>query len=187
MKKTLILASASPQRRRILKRLGRPFRIIPSHVSERTTEKDPRRMVVLLARRKALAIARLHPEALVLGADTIVVCGGKILGKPRDSAHALRILKLQNGRWQRVYTGVAAASGGGRRVVCEAAMSRVLCRRLPDAQLRVYAGKHMDKAGGYSVSDRRDPFVARVEGDFDNVVGLPLKAVKRVLRRALIW
>jgi len=184
LKLPLILASASPQRRKILKGLKRPFQIIASHVSERSSEKNPRRLVLLLAKRKALAIARRHPGAAVLGADTLVVCRGTIIGKPKDAAHAFRILKLLSGRWQRVYTGVAVAVDGGRRVVGETAVSRVLARKLPDEQLRALAGKHLDKAGAYAVQDKRDPLVSRVVGDLDNVIGLPLKSVRRILRRA---
>jgi septum formation protein len=184
LKLPLILASASPQRRKILKGLKRRFRIIASHVSERSSEKNPRRLVLLLAKRKAVAIARLHPGAAVLGADTMVVCQGQIIGKPRNTAHALSILKLLSGRWQRVYTGVAVAVDGGRRVIGEVAVSRVLARELPEEQLRVFAAKHLDKAGAYAVQDRKDPFVSRVVGDLDNVIGLPLKSVRRILQRA---
>ena len=179
----LILASGSPQRRKLLREAGIRFKIVPSRVSERSREKDPRKLVLLLAKRKALAVARAHKAQVVLGADTIVVCKGQILGKPRDAADALRILKLLNGSWQRVYTGVAVAARGGRVLLQAAVLSRVRARRLPEAELRRLAGKHMDKAGAYAVQDRDDPFIERVEGPFDNVVGLPVDAVRRLLAR----
>ncbi len=181
----LILASGSPQRRTLLKKLRIPFRIVPSRVGERSAERDPRKLVVLLARRKAKAVARRHPGAIVLGADTLVVCRGRILGKPRNPADSLRILRLLNGRWQRVYTGAAVAIDGGSRIWSTAVGSRVLARRLPQERLAALAGKHMDKAGAYAVQDRDDPFIERVEGDFDNVIGLPVEACGRLLRRAL--
>lgn len=180
----LVLASGSPQRRKLLRELGVPFEVIPSRASENSREKDPRRLVQLLARRKALAVARLRPDALVLGADTIVYCRGEILGKPKDPADALRILNLLNGSWQRVYTGVAVAWDGGRGLLGGVAVSRVLARRLPEQTLERLAGKHMDKAGAYAVQDRDDPFIARVSGDFDNVVGLPMRLVRRLYARA---
>ncbi len=158
--------------------------MIASRVSERSSEKNPRRLVTQLARRKALAVARIHPEAVVLGADTLVVCKGRIIGKPKNQASALRILKILNGSWQAVYTGVAVATHGGRKVVSESAISRVLARRLSLEELKSLAGKHLDKAGAYAVQDRRDPFIARVKGAIDNVIGLPLKEVRRALRRA---
>jgi len=178
----LILASGSPQRKTLLKKLRRPFRIVPSHVSERSAEKDPRRLVILLAARKAKAVAKSHPEAVVLGADTLVVCRGKILGKPRDAAHSRRILRLLNGRWQQVYTGLAVAVEGGRICLTGAVKSRVLARKLSEEQLMALAGKHMDKAGAYAVQDKDDPFISRVEGGLDNVIGLPVRAAGHLIR-----
>jgi septum formation protein len=179
----LILASGSPQRRALLKRLRRPFKILPSNVSERSAEKSPRRLVVLLAKRKALAVAKRNPRDVVLGADTLVVCRGKIIGKPRDAADSRRILRLLNGRWQRVYTGVCVASDGGKRALATAVVSRVKARRLDDRTLLKLAGKHMDKAGAYAVQDKADPFIEKIEGPLDNVIGLPVDAVRRLLKR----
>ena len=179
----LILASGSPQRRKLLTEAGIRYKIVPSRVSERSAEKNPRKLVLLLAKRKALAVAKSHPKDLVLGADTMVVCRGQVIGKPKDRKDAERILRLLNGSWQRVYTGVALAAQGGKTVLQAAVVSRVLSRKLPEAELLRFAGKHMDKAGGYAVQDRDDPFVLRVEGPYDNVVGLPVDAVKRLLAR----
>ena len=178
----LILASGSPRRRAILRAAGVRFRVVVSGVDENIAEKRPRRMVRTLARLKALSVAADHPGALVLGADTTVVCAGQILGKPESPADAERMLNLQSGRWQRVYTGVAVARG--RKVWSEVAVSRVKARRLDATALKRLAGKHMDKAGGYAVQDRRDPLVEKIVGDRDNVVGLPMKVVKRLLARA---
>lgn len=180
----LILASASPRRRVLLRRLRLPFRILPSRVSEVSREKVPKRLVVQLALRKARDVARRHPQAIVLGADTLVVCQGRILGKPRNLAHSRRILKILNGRWQQVYTGVAVVWEGGKRSVSRAVESRVLARRLSEAELTRLAGKHPDKAGAYAVQDRDDPFISRIEGDYGNVVGLPLDATRKLLEKA---
>jgi len=178
----LILASASPRRRAILRAAGVSFRVEPSGVDENIKEARPRALVRRLARLKALDVAARRPGALVLGADTIVVCAGEILGKPKDRADAARMLELQSGRWQRVYTGVALARG--RRVWSGVAVTRVKARRLDAEILRRLAAKHMDKAGGYAVQDRKDPLVERVVGDRDNVVGLPMRVVRRLLARA---
>lgn len=178
----LILASASPRRRAILRAAGVSFRVDPSHVDESTKEKDPRRLVVALARRKALEVAARHSGLPVLGADTIVVCAGEILGKPEDLADAVRMITLQSGRWQRVYTGTALVLG--RRVYTDLAVSKVKARRLDAVRLRRLAGKHMDKAGAYAVQDRHDPLVERIVGDRDNVVGLSMRSVRRLLARA---
>ncbi len=136
-----------------------------------------------LALRKAVDVSRKHPEAIVLGADTIVTCRGDILLKPRGLKDSERILKTLNGRWQKVYTGIALSFDGGRITLCRAVMSRVLARRLSEERLQDLVGKHMDKAGGYAVQDSKDPFIARVEGDIDNVVGLPVKDLRLLLKR----
>jgi len=180
----LVLASGSPQRRTLLKGLGIPFEILPSDVSEASKEKSPKRLVIQLSKRKAKAVARLRPDAVVLGSDTIVVCKGEIIGKPKDKRDAVRILKLLNGSWQKVYTGVAIARDGGKRVVAGAAISRVKARRLSDAELARLAGKHMDKAGAYAVQDEDDPLVERIEGDRDTVIGLSMRLVRALLKKA---
>ena len=178
----LILASASPRRRAILRAAGLSFRVDPSSVDENIPEKNPRRLVAKLARLKALEVSKRHPGLLTLGADTLVVCAGEILGKPKDLKDAVRMITLQSGRWQRVYTGVALVKG--RRVYAEVAVSKVRARKLDDTRLRSLAGKHMDKAGAYAVQDRKDPLVERIVGDRDNVVGLPMRVVRRLLKRA---
>jgi septum formation protein len=178
----LILASASPRRRAILRAAGVRFTVDPSSVDENITAADPRRLVVKLARLKALDVARRHPGRTVLGADTLVVCAGEILGKPKDLSDAVRMLTLQSGRTQRVYTGTALVAGG--RVYTDVAVTIVYARRLDPERLRLLAGKHMDKAGAYAVQDRSDPLVERIVGDRDNVTGLPMRSVRRLLARA---
>jgi septum formation protein len=178
----LILASGSPRRRAILRAAGVRLRVVVSGVDENIAEKRPRQMVLKLARAKALAVAANHPAELVLGADTTVYCAGRILGKPESPADAACMIELQSGRWQRVYTGVALARG--RRVWSEVAVTRVKTRKLNAQRLKRLAGKHMDKAGGYSAQDRQDPFIERIVGDRDNVVGLPMRVVRRLLAKA---
>jgi septum formation protein len=158
------------------------FTVDPSGVSENSREKNPRKLVIELARKKAADVARRHPERLVLGADTIVVCAGEILGKPKDAKDGERMLRLLCGRWQQVWTGVAVAAGG--KLYSGAALSRVKARKLPEEKLRALIGKHMDKAGAYAVQDRKDPLVEKVVGDRDNVTGLPMRLVRKLLARA---
>jgi len=158
------------------------FSVDPSTVDENIREKNPRRLVVKLARLKALEVSRRHPGRLVLGADTLVVCRGEILGKPKDLKDAVRMITLQSGRAQRVYTGTALVAGA--RVYTDCAVTMVYARLLGAGQLRRLAGKHMDKAGAYAIQDRRDPLVERIVGDRDNVTGLPMRSVRRLLARA---
>lgn len=179
----LILASASPQRRRLLRRLGLRFRVVPSRAGESSPLRDPRRLVLALALRKAAAAARRYPRAAVLGADTVVYCRGRILTKPSGVRGSRRMLNLLNGSWHRVYTGLVLLRPGlGPLRACIA--TRVKARRLSSSAISRLAGRHLDKAGGYAVQDRDDPFIEEVSGDFDNVVGLPIKTVLRLLQRA---
>ncbi len=184
-RRPLVLASGSPQRKLLLRELGVPFEIVVSNVpeDEDAREKDPVKLVLTLARKKALAVARERPDAIVLGADTTVECRGRILAKPADAEEAFEMLRLLNGRWQRVYTGVALAADGGKTLRSAVAKSSVLARKLPEGELRRLARKHLDKAGGYAVQDKDDPFIARISGDYDNVVGLPMRLVRRLYSR----
>lgn len=107
---------------------------------------------------------------------------GEILGKPKDLTDAVRMITLQSGRSQRVYTGTALVVRG--RVFTDVAVTRVYARLLDADRLRRLAGKHMDKAGAYAIQDRNDPLVERIIGDRDNVTGLPMRSVRRLLARA---
>lgn len=182
MNDPLILASASPRRRAILRAAHIGFTVDASRIKEDIRERNPRRLVVKLARLKAINVARRHPGRLVLGADTIVVCAGRILNKPKNLEDALNMLTLQSGRMQRVYTGTALVAG--RRVYTDLAVTKVYARLLDSDRLRRLAGKHMDKAGAYAVQDRDDPLVARIIGERDNVIGLPMRSVRRLLARS---
>jgi len=182
----LILASASPQRKRLLKEAGIRFKVDPSHIPESNVGKNCRAVVLRLALLKARAVAKRHPDRWVLGADSLVYGKGQILGKPKDAKDALRILRLLNGSWSKVYTGVALVNRRTRMELSGVAVSNVKTRRMPEAWLKRYAHKHPDKAGGYAVQDHDDPFVERVVGPRDNVIGLPVALVKRLLAKAAI-
>ena len=181
----LILASGSPRRRAILKQHGISFRVIVSEVSENHPRPcpPPARLVRILALKKGLAVAKHYPEHLVLSADTLVFVDGKPIGKPRDAKDGARMLRRLSGRWQDVYTGVAVAWAGGRRHFQGVARSRVLFRTLTDDDINRAASQHLDKAGGYAVQEKKDGFVKKITGDYDNVVGLPMRVVKKLLLR----
>jgi septum formation protein len=180
----LILASASPQRKKILSKLDVPFRIIASCVSERSREKNPRRLVLELAEKKARAIARRYPHCWVLGSDTVVVRGKTIIGKPKNQKDSKRILEFLNGRRHKVYTGSVLVLDGGKTLFRAASVTRLCAKKLDTKALSALAGKHMDKAGSYAVQDRKDPFIAKIDGPRDNVIGLHLDAVRVLLSKA---
>lgn len=180
----LILASKSPRRRALLKTLGIAFRVMPSHIGESSRAKSPRIRVQELALRKARSVARKIKEGWVLGADTLVVCGGEILGQPGSARDAYRMLYKLSGTTHTVYTGLAlvdASSGRSRKSV---AKSRVRMKKLPLDVLLKLSQRHLDKAGAYAIQEKRDPIAKVVEGSYDNVVGLPRALVRQLLQRA---
>ena len=165
-----------------MKEAGYRFRVVVSRAKETVPRGVlPSKLVKTLALKKALAVARLHPAAVVIGADTIVYINGHIVGKPRNKNHADRILKELSGAWQKVYTGIAVVQGGGRRRHLGVAVSNVKMRRLNNKDIAWASRKHLDKAGAYAVQERRDPFVEKIVGDYDNVVGLPMRLLNRLL------
>lgn len=179
----LILASASPRRRLLLKKLRIPFRVIPSRISESSSIRQPARLVRELALRKARAVAKMLQEGVVLGADTLVICRGKILGKPRNQKHAYRMLFSLAGTTHRVYTGVSLVDAKTGKSWITHEMSAVRMKKLPPHAILKLARKHLDKAGSYAIQEKRDPIARVVRGSYDNVVGLPVRAVRALLRK----
>ena len=188
----LILASASPRRRQLMETLGLPFRIIPAPGPEvPPDEAEAGRTAWYLSQQKARQVAEAHPEALVIGADTGVGVNGMILGKPRDEADARRMLRLLSGREHQVYTGVSLVRYGVYPTVqsyndTRMAVTKVFFRELTDAEIDSYVatGEPMDKAGAYGYQGRAGLFVERIEGDYYNVVGLPLCLLGQMLSEA---
>jgi len=180
-KVTLILASKSPRRRALLKTLGIPFRVIPSGVSEVSKETRPHRLVQELAQRKAESVAKRLKQGLVLGADTLVILGDQILGQPKDADDAYRMLYRLSGTTHQVFTGVALidSSNGVSRVGY--AVSHVRMKKLPIDTLLRLSHKNLDKAGSYAIQSQNDPIAKVIKGDYDNVVGLPVALVRRML------
>jgi len=183
----LVLASASPRRAELLTAAGFTFDILVADVDEATRPgESPHDYVRRLAAEKAAAtLGRLNREdgqAVVLGADTTVVVGGEILGKPRDSADAERMLRLLSGRHHTVLTGVAALTvDTSSEAVVE---TRVFVHSLSDQQVAWYvaSGEGLDKAGAYAIQGLASRFITRIEGSYSNVVGLPVATVDELIR-----
>lgn len=179
----LILASASPRRHRLLASLERPFEIQAADLDEELGDGELTEEVARLAERKAEAISQRRPTAAVLGADTVVEVAGQVLGKPVDDEDARRMLRLCSGREQRVHTGVAllCPSMDLRRRATRTTV--VVFRPLSEDEIEAYvrSGAPRGKAGAYAIQEGADRFVVRLEGAFDNVVGLPVDLVARWL------
>lgn len=181
----LVLASASPRRLELLARLGIvPDRVDPADVDETPRKAEqPRHLAQRLARIKAQAVAARSPGALVLGADTVVGVGRRVLGKPADAAEARRFLEFLSGRRHRVTTGVALVTPDG--VLRERVVETTLTfQRLTDAQMDDYVatGEWEGKAGGYGIQQRAEVFVRALSGSHSGVVGLPLFETAQLLR-----
>ena len=180
----LVLASRSPRRAELLTRAGYRFEVAPADIDERRLDGEaPDALVCRLAREKAAAVAARHPGSIVLGADTVVVVGGAVLGKPNGDADAARMLRRLSGRVHHVLTGVALKSG--RRRCAGVQVTRVVFRALSpdDVAWYVASGESADKAGGYSIQGRASRFVTRIVGSYTNVVGLPIELVDGLLAR----
>jgi len=179
----LVLASASPRRQELLRAAGISFEVDPAHISEdplpRETAGD---CAERLAREKAFYIARKRPGDAVLGADTVVVVDGQILGKPFDSADASRMLRLLSGRLHRVITGICLIVSGQSSVASETTSVTMSEISEPEISAYVATGEPMDKAGAYAIQGIASRWIPRIEGDYSNVVGLPVARVYRMLR-----
>lgn len=179
----VLLASASPRRAELLTGAGIAFDVAPADVDEtRWPDEAPGAYCERLARAKALAVAARAPERVVVAADTIVVVGAEVFGKPVDAPDARRMLEALSGRTHEVLTGLALAAGGAVRTVVE--RTAVEFAPLAEAEIAWYVatGEPMDKAGAYAIQGRASRFVARIQGSYSNVVGLPVATVYRLLR-----
>lgn len=178
----LILASASPRRQELLRIFGCPFTVRAADIDETMDpDKAPFDEVARVSRQKAQAIAAGQDD-VVIAADTIVVCCGKVLGKPRDAEDARRMLSLLSGRDHQVMTGCTVVRGG--RAVTFTEVTDLHFRPLLPQEIRRYilTGEPMDKAGAYGIQGGAALFCQRMEGDYYNVMGLPLCRLGQVLR-----
>ncbi len=183
-----ILASASPRRSEILSRLGIKFRVSPSGIQEppRHPRESPSAYTVRVARIKAEKAAGKRKSGLVLSADTIVVLGNSILGKPASHADARSMLKSLSGRWHEVVSGFCLLDCERHRTYSSFSSSRVHFRRLSPSEIEWYldTGEYRDKAGAYGIQGYASLFIDRIEGCYFNIVGFPIAAFEKLCRKA---
>ncbi|QRN86104.1 septum formation inhibitor Maf [Clostridia bacterium] len=178
----LILASASPRRKEILSSMGYQFQVEPSNIEERQNpELPPKEIAADLARQKAVDISKKYPNEIVLGADTIVVLDDKVLGKPKDEDDAFCMLQSLRGREHQVITGVALVKN--EKIHCFSVTTKVWMMDASDEQLKAYVRtkEPLDKAGSYGIQGKGALLVEKIEGDYFNVVGLPIQKIAHVL------
>lgn len=183
--KKIILASASPRRKEVLKKTGLRFRVEASGYEEETKSGlRPQSLARFLSRQKAKAVALRHKNALVISADTFIFFKGEILGKPHTSEEATRMLSSLNGRMHTVITGFTIIDTENGKIISRSAKTGVYFRKVTPQEIKSYvkSGEPLDKAGGYAIQGRGAFLVKKIEGDFYNVVGLPLGMLIKVLK-----
>lgn len=184
--KPIVLASSSPRRKDLLKKIGLKFSVDPVEVDEKLTlAGDPLRLARSISLKKARAAVRRHPNALVIAADTFGVLGARLLGKPSSKAEAVAMLKEMSGKCHSVITGFTLIDGTTGKTVSRSIRTLVYFRRLDSVEIDAYVatGEPLDKAGAYAIQGLGALLVDRIEGDYYNVIGLPLSALAVELRK----
>ena len=187
--KMFILASRSPRRAEILKKEDLEFETtFPPNFKEESSASDPAEHVLTLSREKALSVSHLFPEGIILGADTIVVLNGEILGKPKDKQEAFCILKKLSGKMHRVYTGITLLNKYNGKMLSDYDCTEVQFNQLEDKKIIDYVdtGEPMDKAGAYGIQGMGSFLVEKIQGSLDNVIGLPTSRLKEMLIKIMI-
>ena len=183
----LILASASPRRAEILRLVGWPFEILAVDIDEsRGATEEAANYVERLARAKAEAASSRRPRATIVGADTVVVINGQILGKPVDEDDARRMLRLLSGQWHQVLTGIAVHDGVSSQSKVAHETTEVKFGSMRDDEISWYVstGEPLDKAGAYAIQGLGARFIEGIKGDYFNVVGLPVRLLFELLNEA---
>ena len=183
--KTIILASASPRRKELLEKIGLKFKVEPSNYEENISpESEPHELAKSLSLGKAKLVARNHKSALVIAADTFIVFEGKILGKPRTETEAKKTLETISGRQHSVITGFTIIDTETNKALSKSVETQVYIRKLTSNEIDAYvkSKEPLDKAGTYAIQGLGSVIVEKIEGDYFNVMGLPLSALAENLK-----
>ena len=186
MTKPVVLASSSSRRKELLAKAGLQFTVDPSETDEKLDEsRGQEELAKMISLMKARSAAQRHPGSIIIAADTFGVLDGRLLGKPDDAAHACRMLKQMSGKCHEVLTGFAIIDSGSGKAVSRVIRTKVYFKKLSSAQIDKYVetGEPLDKAGAYAIQGLGADLVERIEGDYFNVVGLPVLALARELKR----
>jgi len=183
--KTIILASASPRRKELLEKIGLKFEAEPSDYEEYLpSEGEPHELAKKLSLEKAERVARRHKKAIVIAADTFLVFRGKLLGKPRNEAEAKEMLKALNGMPHSVITGFTIVDTDNKKILTKSVETKIYLRKLTAKEIDAYvkSKEPLDKAGAYAIQGLGSVIVEKIEGDYFNVIGLPLSALAESLK-----
>ena len=180
----IILASTSPRRRELFKKLGVSFEVVASDYEEdMTLALPPRELAIHLAQGKAEAVARTHQDAIVIGADTFLAFEGRVIGKPRDASQAASMLSALSGKAHAVLTGFAVIDIENGKKIIGIEEALVYFKHLSSGDITGYieSGEPLDKAGAYAIQGIGAKLVERIEGDYDSIVGLPVERIRKAL------
>lgn len=184
--KSIVIASASPRRKEIFEKTGLRFRVDPGNYKEEIySSAAPRKLARTLSLKKAKAVAGRHNDALIIAADTVIVVKGMILGKPHTAEEARRMLRILNGRKHIVITGFTILDTASGRKVSRSILTKVYFRHLSPEEIDAYidSGEPLDKAGAYAIQGLGAALIRGIDGDYFNVVGLPLSALAEELKK----
>ena len=183
--KTIILASASPRRKELLEKIGLTFKVEPSNYEEQVhSGLEPHEFAQKIALEKARTVASKHKDGIVIAADTFIVFGGQILGKPHTENEARKMLETINGKSHSVITGFSIIDTSKNKTLSKSVETKVYLRKLTLAEIDAYvkSKEPLDKAGAYAIQGLGAVFVEKIEGDYFNVIGLPLSALTEALK-----
>ncbi|MBU1136161.1 MAG: septum formation protein Maf [Nanoarchaeota archaeon] len=186
MKQKIILATTSPRRHGIAQIMGLEFDIVPSNYDEdMTLNLSPKELVKKFAYGKALDVAKRFKKGIVIGVDTIAVFRGRNLGKPKNKANAIRMLKSFSNKKQQVYSGVALIDCATGKAIKDYEMTELQFRKLSDFEIKKYVatGKPLDKAGAYGIQDLASIFIKKINGCYFNVMGFPVYNIYKNLKK----
>jgi septum formation protein len=183
----IVLASKSQRRRKLLKDAGYEVTVVEPEASEEILkgERDPHKITILLARRKAESVCKKAKKGIVLGADTVTFYNGEVIGKPTDENDAVRILKKLSGTTHRVITGICIVDAKSGKTLCGSAQTTVTMKNVSEEDILRYvkSGESAGACGAYKVQERGDQFIEEIRGSYTNVVGLPLELLTDMLGR----
>jgi len=183
--KTIILASASPRRKELLEKIGLRFKVEPSNYEEdMRSELEPHEFARKISLEKAKVVASKHKNAIVIAADTFIIFGGQILGKPHTEKEARKMLETISGKPHSVITGFSIIDTGTSKTLSKSVETKIYIRKLTLAEIDAYvkSKEPLDKAGAYAIQGLGAVFVEKIEGDYFNVIGLPLSALTEALK-----
>lgn len=184
--KQIILASASPRRKEILAKTGLKFQVeAGAYEEDMGLDMEPHKLARFLSLEKAKAVAGKYKNALIIAADTFITFKGEILGKPHTDIEAKRMLSLLNGKTHSVITGFTIIDTGSNEKISESVETKVCFKRLTEDEIKAYvkSGEPLDKAGAYAIQGLGSVFVKKIEGDYFNVMGLPLGSLTEALKK----